>query len=228
MKTKLLAVLLLLVLLCTAFLTACDGHDLLKESKEPSNDEQTQDNKNNNNDTPKTPVRSVKTGISLPSATQAGTYSYSPTTATDMSTNDRIGSQAAALIDVTNGRAVATKNGSTKIYPASMTKVMTVLVACENAKDPTELLTVTADMVEKYKSLDGPSTAHTWQAGYQVTVEDALYMAIYKSDTYACWLLAEHVANFVLVHPSAAAFWFIICTKAASLPATCSANNQHA
>lgn len=142
-----------------------------------------------------TPTKSSKTGISLPSATKAGTYVYDTSTAADMSDYAKLDSQAAALIDLTNSKAVATKNGDVKIYPASMTKVMTVLLACEKATDPTELLTVTEEMIEKYKTLDNPSTAHTWQAGYQVTVEDALYMAIYKSDTYACWLLAEHVAG---------------------------------
>jgi D-alanyl-D-alanine carboxypeptidase (penicillin-binding protein 5/6) len=35
----------------------------------------------------------------------------------------------------------------------------------------------------------------SWKVGNQITVEDALYLVIYESDTYACWLLAEHIAG---------------------------------
>ena len=201
--------LLLLAMLITMTVLLCTANEP-KPDVTPSGDKQTEQ-KDDNASTPVTPVRSAKTGITLPSATKAGTYVYSPATATDMSGNSRIGSQAAALIDVTNGRAVATKNGTQKIYPASMTKVMTLLVACENAKDPTALLTVTDAMVAKYATTDDASIAVAMQAGYQVTVEDALYMVIYKSDTYACWLLAEHIAG------SEEAFVGMMNQRAASL-----------
>ena len=72
---------------------------------------------------------------------------------------------------------------------------MTLLVACENAKDPNALLTVTPQMIEKYGKTQGASVAFTWLEGYQVTVEDALHLVIYESDTYACWLLADYVAG---------------------------------
>lgn len=147
------------------------------------------------NSTSKPPALSSKTGISLPSTTKSGSYACTPASATDISGDSGIVSQAIALIDVTNGRAVASKNGAQRIYPASMTKVMTLLVACENAKSATELLTVTENMVAKYKTTDGASVAIEWKVGQQVTVEDALYLVIYESDTYACWLLSEYVAG---------------------------------
>lgn len=140
-----------------------------------------------------------KTGITLPCETK-GSTSYSFDNVTAITATHGIESHAAALIDVTNGRAVAAKNGSEKVYPASMTKVMTLLVACEKATDPTALLTVTEEMSQKYKSSynpgeQGPSLAMGWKVGDQLTVEDALHMVIYASDTYACWLLAEHIAG---------------------------------
>ena len=148
---------------------------------------------------PITPAIRQKTGITLPCETK-GNASYSMNNVTAISSSDGIESQAAALLDVTNGRAVASKNGSEKVYPASMTKVMTLLVACEKATDPTALLTITDEMVAKYKASynpgeQGPSIATGWKAGDQVTVEDALHLVIYESDTYACWLLAEHIAG---------------------------------
>lgn len=140
----------------------------------------------------------AKTGINLPCATQSSTYLGAVDDKTkDISSDTDIKSAAIALVDITDNRAVAGKNMDTKIYPASMTKVMTLLVACENAKDPNALLTVTQDMMTKYTSGSnaGGSTAFAWKAGYQVTVEDALHLVIYKSDTFACWLLADYIAG---------------------------------
>ncbi len=152
----------------------------------------------------------TKTGISLPSPTPAGKYLAA---ASSVQTIDNISSQSAVLVDITNGALVAQKNADVKIYPASMTKVMTLLVACENAKDPGALLTVTPQMVEKYKlpQNEGASLAFEWKEGNQVTVEDALHMVIYESDTYACWLLADYVAG------SEEAFVAMMNAKAKSL-----------
>ncbi len=158
---------------------------------------------NKGNDTVKPSVPTVgsldgkKTGIALPSATGAGTFLCASDANTSEITDTSIKSAAIALIDITDGRAVALKNADAKIYPASMTKIMTLLVACENAKDPNALLTVTQDMADKYAREEnkGASVAFNWQVGYQVSVEDALYLIIYESDTYACWLLADYVAD---------------------------------
>ncbi len=152
-----------------------------------------------NNSTAKT---GAKTGISLPSGTNTGTFLCQNDGNTgDISSNTSVKSAAMILIDITDGVAVAAKNADVRIYPASMTKIMTLLVACENAKNPNELLTVTEEMVAEYakhcdgSSKEGPSVAFTWKAGNQVTVEDALYLIMYESDTYACWLLADYIAG---------------------------------
>lgn len=140
----------------------------------------------------------AKTGIVLPSATATKVYLGGvDATTKDITDDEDIKSAAMALLDMTDNRLVAGKNADVKIYPASMTKVMTLLVACENAKDPNAMLTVTADMISKYASGSnaGGSVAFEWKEGYQVTVEDALHLIIYQSDTFACWLIAEHVAG---------------------------------
>ena len=139
-----------------------------------------------------------KTGIVLPGVTADGTYLSATNDKTlDISEDTDIQSGAVVLTDITSGVVVAGKNADTKIYPASMTKVMTLLVACENAKDPNALLTLTPEMVEKYKlpANKGASLEIVWEVGYQITVEDALHLVIYGSDTYACWLLADYVAG---------------------------------
>lgn len=175
-----------------------------------------------NTDKPDKPVSSTsrpgdKTGIILPGVTAegerlgvVGDYTQDVTDDTD------IDSAAIVLVDITDNKVIAGKGFDQKVYPASMTKVMTLLIACENAKDPNALLTVTEEMIDEYKksSNEGASVAFEWKAGYQVTVEDALHLVIYQSDTFACWLLAEHVSG------GEDAFVELMNAKAASLGCT--------
>jgi len=128
--------------------------------------------------------------LTFPSKTASG--SYLSNNAQDVVTSDdQLQSAAAIVVDMSAGQALFAQSADVKVYPASMTKVMTLLVACELATDPTELLTITAQMVTDLQESDGASTLGGWQAGDQITVEDALFLVNYKSDTVACWLLAN-------------------------------------
>ena len=134
----------------------------------------------------------TKTGIMLPSATANGTFISSA--GGDTVQIEGISSECAVLVNVGNNLSVAERNADTVIYPASMTKVMTLLVACENAKAPTAKLTVTQEMVD-YQQKMGGSGNLGFKAGESVTVEDALYLINYRSDTIACLLVAEYIAQ---------------------------------
>ncbi len=171
---------------------------------------------NPDENTPKPNVNTVKpiegsTGIFLPSETPS--KSYLSASVSGVKAIEGISSSVAILVDIDSNTSVAEKNADVKIYPASMTKVMILLVACENAKDPNKLLTVSSEMVAKYEKAEnkGASVAFTWEEGNQVSVEDALYMIMYESDTYACWLLAEYISG------SEEAFVKLMNERAASL-----------
>ena len=136
-----------------------------------------------------------KTGIVLPSVTPTGSYlSATPSNVVDVSSDSSIKSAHTILVELTGNTSIAEKGSDVRIYPASMTKVMTLLVACENAKDPNARLTVTQEMVE-YQQEMGASGIMGFSAGESVTVEDALYLVNYNSDTIACLMLAEYVAG---------------------------------
>ena len=53
----------------------------------------------------------------------------------DLSADAQIASPYAALLDVNNHRIIAGKLADTKIYPASMTKVMTLIVVSERSEE---------------------------------------------------------------------------------------------
>ena len=109
-----------------------------------------------------------------------------------------IASQYAVLVDVSSYSVIAELKAAEKVYPASMTKIMTVLVASEQIVKQgiklDELLTVKQAHVD-YQQKMGASGNLGFVAGDQVTVENLLYLVNYKSDTIACLLLAERIAG---------------------------------
>lgn len=161
---------------------------------------------NNGNYTAVTKKENKKTGIILPSETNGGNYLSISDQAV---TIEGISSECAILVDIGARASIAEKNSDIVIHPASMTKIMTLLVACENAKNPNALLTVENEMLERRAELGGSgelvenTTAVNSEGeaeqieivGKSVTVADALYLINYQSDTVACLLIAEYVAG---------------------------------
>ena len=152
------------------------------ESKPESNPESKPESK---------PEPEVDYSITLPSATQGETSINYSAPATEIS---EIESSAAILIDMNSGNAIAGKNADVRIYPASMTKVMTLLVACEKAQNAGRLLTVEQWMID-YQQSNGASGILGFVAGDQISVESALYLINYRSDTIACLLIAQYIAG---------------------------------
>jgi D-alanyl-D-alanine carboxypeptidase len=106
---------------------------------------------------------------------------------------NEIKSQNTILVDMDSYTSIVEKNADAKMYPASMTKVMTLLVICENATSLTKKLTVTEEMV-KYKQ-ENEGSGENFAAGEALTVKDFIYLVIYDSNTIACQILAEHIAG---------------------------------
>lgn len=154
------------------------------------------------NQQPSTPAGNItsgvgeKTKIALPSMTLEKTYMSTSSSSAVIIPDDSkiIASQAAILVELSGNTSIVERNSDVKIYPASMTKVMTLIVACENIKDPTAKLKVTQEMVDYHRETGG-SGMMGFEAGESITVEDALYLINYNSDTIACLLIAEHVAG---------------------------------
>ena len=109
--------------------------------------------------------------------------------------DDIIKSNNAILVELGGYTSIAEKGADQKIYPASMTKVMTLLVACENVTNLNKKLVVTQEEID-YKNANGGSgllVASSLGDGF--TVEDLLYMISYKSDTIACLMIAKEIAG---------------------------------
>ena len=88
-------------------------------------------------------------------------------------TTDDVNSAYLAMYDMDNKMVVAGKDYDTKMYPASMTKVMTLIVAVENITDYSKTFSLSYEQFEKLYVQDA-STA-MFEVGEPVNALDLLY-----------------------------------------------------
>lgn len=101
----------------------------------------------------------------------------------------------AIVVDLSSNRIVAELNGDEDIDPASMTKVMTLLVACEK---------LTADDLKQYVNMDEDivlemqlqnASGVGFKAGEELSVEALLYAVAVESDCAASIQLARYISG---------------------------------
>ena len=130
-----------------------------------------------------------------------GTYSTTAQQAAGTSQNAAVtqiaepvvAAEAAILYDATHDRVIYEKNADEKLYPASITKLMTALLVLENSSlDGT--VTFSEGAVTNLES--GAVTLNV-AAGDQISVKDCLYGLLLKSANEVANGLAEHVSGSV-------------------------------
>lgn len=105
----------------------------------------------------------------------------------------RINSANAALMDFENGSILFDKNGTAKMYPASMTKIMTAVVALEHINDLNEKVVLSNALFQPIYSKNA-STAG-FLPGESVPAIDLLYGLLLPSGAECAAGLAEHVSD---------------------------------
>lgn len=121
-----------------------------------------------------------------------------------------IGAKAAVLMDVNTGAILYSKNMDEALYPASITKLMTCLLAVENCSLD-EIITVNQSAIDANDS-DGSNMSLI--AGEQLTLEELLYGILINSANEACNAVGEHIAG------SSEAFVDMMNERAAELGCT--------
>lgn len=101
-------------------------------------------------------------------------------------------SEAAGLFDITDGQVMYSKNAFERLYPASITKVMTALIAIEYG-DLTDTVTVTEDAV----ITEAGATLAGIHPGDQLTMEQLLYGLMLPSGNDAGAAIAVHMAGSI-------------------------------
>ena len=102
-----------------------------------------------------------------------------------------LSSQSVIVMDAKSGQILYEKDAHTKKYPASITKILTALVALENG-DLDSQITMSEDAVW---GIERGSSHIALDVGEQITLEDALYAVMLVSANEAAWGVAEHVGG---------------------------------
>ena len=104
----------------------------------------------------------------------------------------------AALADLKSGEIIASRKADEIIYPASMTKVMTLIVVAENLPSEdclTDVITISQDIYDEMKRQG--SSGIGLEPGEKLTVEALLYALMLRSDGIAACELARYVTGNV-------------------------------
>ena len=122
-------------------------------------------------------------------------YDIKKTDSTYYITSENMMSNYAILVDASDGSVVCQRDGFTRINPASMTKILTALVAAENIKEEDLDKTVTIDVNHTDYAYSRGLSAVNFEIGEVVTVRDLFYGTILPSGADAALALAEYVSG---------------------------------
>ncbi len=120
----------------------------------------------------------------------------------------------ALLVNETDKYAYASKNVFKRMYPASMTKLMTAIVVLDSVKSGQISLDDTVTVSNHYDLSAEGGGVNELGIGSQITVKDLLYTLLIKSNNYYALILADYVAG------SEQAFVELMNQKAKSIGAT--------
>lgn len=120
------------------------------------------------------------------------TYKYA-TTEDTLQLGGEISSSHTIFLDMQEETVLASKDAMSRIVPASMTKVLTLLVAVEHIDNLDDEFTITQEITD-YCFLNGCSNAG-YEKGETVTIRDLLYATVLPSGADGALGLAYYVSG---------------------------------
>ena len=114
----------------------------------------------------------------------------------DLKSGDQpsVAAKSAILMDANSGEILYEKNINSKRYPASITKIMTTLVAIENCNSLYDTITYSQNAID---SIEPGSSQIYIEPGERLSVEDSLYAIMLESANEACNGVAEHIGGSI-------------------------------
>lgn len=103
-----------------------------------------------------------------------------------------VDAKAAILFEVDTGTMVYGYNMDEQLYPASLTKVMTCLVASELCEDLDEVITVPEEVMAR---VDPSGSSMSLVSGEELTMEQLLYGLMVESANDAAMVIATHLCG---------------------------------
>lgn len=121
------------------------------------------------------------------------TADYPEATDSTFAFGEEILSQYGVLVDLQSNTIVAQRNADDRMYPASLTKIMTLIVAVENIDDFDATFTMTSDIIDPL--VQQSASVAGFASGEECLVKDLLYGLILPSGADASTALAIYIAG---------------------------------
>ena len=102
-----------------------------------------------------------------------------------------VGAEGAIVMDQATGTVLYAKNEHEQLYPASITKVMTALLAIENS-EMDETVTFSPESIY---NIEAGSSSIARDVGEVMTMEQCLYGLMLESANECAYAIAEHVGS---------------------------------
>lgn len=122
------------------------------------------------------------------------------------------------MVEQKTGTLIFAQNEHEKMYPASLTKIMTAILALENCDDLSETVTyklsIQDAMYQKNVEVGGGISLAGLSAGEELTVKDLIYACLLPSGNEAAEILADYIGG------SGPAFYDMMNQKAKELGAS--------
>ena len=118
-------------------------------------------------------------------------FQVSATEGTTSSNVPEINAKAALLIELNTGSVIYEKSADDKVYPASLTKIMTCLLTLENGT-LTDTVTVSNSAIT---NLDAAGSTIGLMEGEELSVGNLLYAMMLSSANESCNVAAEYVSG---------------------------------
>lgn len=191
MKKRITRMLLALLLAATiqiqpnqAFTITPTTNILATQTTESQNDTTEEENTSNTTSSTETTKNQVKSQYDTTDGDTDVNWPKGPS-------ENSLTSSSAVLMDADTGLIMYNKNMTDKHYPASITKIMTTLLAIENCS-PDDTVTFTSDEVLNLEY--GASNIDT-QVGEKLTIEQCLYAIMLASANEVCNGVADFISG---------------------------------
>jgi D-alanyl-D-alanine carboxypeptidase (penicillin-binding protein 5/6) len=106
---------------------------------------------------------------------------------------DGLNSPQAILVDLASGKTLAEHNSQQRIYPASLTKIMTALLVVENSSDLDEEIELPRDIYQTLWEED--ATLAGFEPGETAKIRDLLYGILLPSGAESSLTLANKISG---------------------------------
>lgn len=102
-------------------------------------------------------------------------------------------SKDAMLSELTSGITLGEKNSQDRVYPASLTKIMTAILAIEHTPDMNQTMTLPSDIFPDLYAQNASMAG--FQPGEEVRFEDLLYGVLLPSGAECCLGFSDYIAG---------------------------------